>query len=205
MATTPVYGFRYPAPSDPIKVSPQTNDADLALDVEGQMVTNDGFARASYKVVNAGAGWELVTNSATLVSSAYITFTLAASQTFEIDANLVMQATTTTGNIKTAWIATGTVAAAITSGNERMVQGPPDSGTSVPDSTLMQSRAFALAAAPLYTMNTANSNYYAHERLLVIGGVSGGTLTLQFAQNSAVAGNSAKIMNGSYATARRLA
>lgn len=201
MATTPVYGLRYPAPSDPVKISPQTNDADLALDVEAQMVANDSFGKPIFAVCAAD---QLVTNSTTLVSSVYLTFTLAAGRTYEIDANLVMQATTTTGNIKTAWAVTGTVAAAITSGNERMVQGPPDTGTSLPDSTLVQTRAFALAAAPLYTMNTANSNYYAHERLLVVGGASGGTLTLQFAQNTGVAANSAKLMANSYATARRV-
>lgn len=150
------------------------------------------------------ASTQSVTNSTTLVSDVDIIFTLAAGVVYEIDANLVMQASTTTGNIKTAWVATGTVAAAITSGNERMVQGPPDTGTSVPDSTLMQTRAFAFNAAPLYTMNTANSNYYAHERLLMTGGASGGTLTLQFAQNTAVAANSAKLMSGTYAVLRVL-
>lgn len=202
MSTTPVYGFRYPGPSDPIQVSPETNDADLAFDVEAQMVKNALFGTPIYKVV---ASTESVTNSTTLTASAFIVFTLAASTTYHIDANLVMQATTTTGNIKVDWAVTGTVAAAVTSGNERMVVGPPDTGTSVPDSTLVQTRAFALNAAPLYTMNTANSNYYAKETLLVIGGASGGTLTLRFAQNTGVAANSAKLMGGTFAVARRVA
>lgn len=201
MATTPVYGFRYPAPSDPVKISPQTNDADLATDVETKFIASDTFAPI-YKAV---AITESVTNSTTLTASAYIVFTLAASTVYEVDANLVVQATTTTGNIKMDWAVTSTVAAAITSGNERMVIGPPDTGTSVPDSTLVQIRAFALNAAPLYTLNTANSNYHVREKLLVTGGASGGTLTLRFAQNTGVAANSAKLMSGSFAVARRVA
>lgn len=201
MATTPVYGFRYPAPSDPVKISPQTNDADLATDVETKFIASDTFAPI-YKAV---AITELVTNSTTLTASAYIVFALAASTVYEVDANLVVQATTTTGNIKMDWAVTSTVAAAITSGNERMVIGPPDTGTSVPDSTLVQIRAFALNAAPLYTLNTANSNYHVREKLLVTGGASGGTLTLRFAQNTGVAANSAKLMSGSFAVARRVA
>lgn len=201
MATTPVYGFRYPAPSDPVKISPQTNDADLATDVETKFIASDTFAPI-YKAV---AITESVTNSTTLTASAYIVFALAASTVYEVDANLVVQATTTTGNIKMDWAVTSTVAAAITSGNERMVIGPPDTGTSVPDSTLVQIRAFALNAAPLYTLNTANSNYHVREKLLVTGGASGGTLTLRFAQNTGVAANSAKLMSGSFAVARRVA
>lgn len=201
MATTPVYGFRYPAPSDPVKISPQTNDADLATDVETKFIASDTFAPI-YKAV---AITESVTNSTTLTASAYIVFTLAASTVYEVDANLVVQATTTTGNIKMDWAVTSTVAAGITSGNERMVIGPPDTGTSVPDSTLVQIRAFALNAAPLYTLNTANSNYHVREKLLVTGGASGGTLTLRFAQNTGVAANSAKLMSGSFAVARRVA
>lgn len=201
MATTPVYSFRYPAPSDPVKISPQTNDADLALDVEGQMVLNDSFGKPIYAVCAAD---QLVTNSVTLVSSIYITFALAANRIYEIDANLVCQATASTGNIRLAWIATGTLAAGIASGAERMVMGSPDTATAAPDSMLMQSRAFVMTTNNLNTMSTANTNYYVRERLLITGGVSGGQLTLQFAQFTGVAANSAKLMAGSYATARRV-
>lgn len=201
MAATSNYAFPYPAPSDPVQITPNTNDGALAIAIDTQLAATDSYGPV-YKVCTGDQG---VLNSTTLLSSTYITFTFVANRIYEIDANLVMQSTAATGNIKTAWLVTGTVAAAVTSGNERMVQGPPDSGTSLPDSTLMQTRAFALAATPLYTMNTANSNYYAHERLLLTTGVSGGTITLQFAQNSNVAANSAKIMAGSYAAARRLA
>lgn len=144
---------------------------------------------------------QAVTNSNARVPSTYITFTLLPQQTYEIDANIVAQVTVNSCHLSLAWAVTGTVAAP-TSGAERMVIGSPDTATAAPDSMLVQVRAFALTTGNLNTMTTINSNYYVRERLLLNGGASGGTVTLQFAQFTAVAAQSAKLMAGTYATAR---
>jgi hypothetical protein len=150
------------------------------------------------------ASTQSVTNSVTLVNDNDIVFTLLANTRYMVEANLVAQSSATTGNLRLAWAVTGTVAA-VASGQERMVQGSPDTATAAPDSMLVQSRAFSLGTNNLNTMSTASTNYYVREVLLLDGGASGGTIQLQFAQFTAVASNAVRLMAGSFAVCRAVA
>lgn len=150
------------------------------------------------------ASTQSVTNSATLVDDNDIQFSLLANQYYEIDLWCLSQVTTTTCSLRLAWRSTGTVAAVV-SGAERMVFGSADSGTVPPDAMAIQMRAFSLTTNNLNLMTTANTTYLVRERLLLSGGVSGGLVVLQFAQYSAVSGQSTKLMAGTYATCRAVA
>lgn len=145
-----------------------------------------------------------VTNSATLVNDNDIVFTFVANQTVHVQAHLVAQASSAAPGLRLAWAVTGTVGAVVSAAG-RMVMGSPDSGTPAPDAMSVQMRAFALATNNANLMNTANSNYYLQENLLISTGASGGTLQLQFAQFTATAAQSTSLMAGTFAIARYVA
>lgn len=145
-----------------------------------------------------------VTNSATLVNDTDLVFTLLPNQTYEVDlwGDYAGNGTTNTG-LRAAWAVTGTVAM-----TSRFCQGPGDAaGAALPDSVLMQSRPMAaINTNNLYTSGiVAGAGFVFHEKLIVTGGVSGGTLQFQFAQFTATAAQTMTMLATSYAVARMVA
>lgn len=145
-----------------------------------------------------------VTNSATLVNDTDLVFTLLPNQTYEVDLwGEYAGSGTTNAGLRAAWTSTGTVGFV-----SRFCQGPGDAaGAAVPDSVLMQTRPMgALTTNNLYTSGiVAAATFVFHEKLIVTGGVSGGTLQFQFAQFTATAGQSMTMGGTSYAVARMVA
>lgn len=169
----------------------------------GQVLTaNELNLLAPQYVVKASD--QLVTNSTTLVNDNDIVFTLQANQIYFIEAHLVSQNTTTTGNLRLAWTASGTVAG-VNATRPRMVYGSADSGTQPPDAMAIQMRSFAINTNNLNVISSAALDYLIREDLLLTGGTGGGTIQLQFAQFAAVASQSIKLMAGSFAICRCVA
>lgn len=139
-----------------------------------------------------------VTNSATLVNDSDIIFTLVANQTYHIAFHLLFSATTKVPNGKYNLSLTGTVASV---GSATHVVAPTS--------------PMPAGGAALYTIESGASNgaNFGVDTAPVCvkldgiftGGGSGGTITLQFAQQTATAATSTTILAGSFAIARMVA
>lgn len=131
---------------------------------------------------------QVVTNSIALVNDNDIVMTLLANQTVQVDLNLQYTGSSTTAmGLRLAWATTGTLTLLA-----RFVMGPSDLATVNPPDALTSVQMRPLAAFNtnnLYGTGTAANTYYCRENLTLTTGVSGGVLTLQFAQFTLNAGS----------------
>lgn len=208
MATTPVYAFRYPAPSDVVKISPETNDADLALDVEAKIVLMDAYAPI-YHVLTGDVVWTNSTAPSTAGNTsgtlADLSLTLAANTVYQVELHIGATSSATGHGVALAYAVTGTV---VLSAGLRHGNGPSTAGTTQSTSTSMHAYLYNALGAVNYGTDTAAIGSGVSgivEYLTVTGGASGGTLQLQAAQATGGAATTTTIKAGSWIVARKVA
>lgn len=143
---------------------------------------------------------QTVTASTTPVNDADIVFTLLPNISYRV--SLVLSPTaTTTGSLRTVWAVTGTV-----TGTNRSCTGP-GVNTTDPQATGAASTTSGVTRASKHGLTTTQVTYgilagttsAVTEDVVVSGGASGGTLTLQWAQNTAAGATTLEGTN-TYAT-----
>lgn len=146
---------------------------------------------------------QTVTSSVTVVNATSMVLTLLANRTYIVRANLGFTGAAA-GDARTVWAVTSTVAAI--TGNTRLCIGPSinttdATGTAAAATTVgvVRTSRTTIATEVTYgTDGTAESAVY--EEFTVVGGASGGTLQLKFAQGtSSVTATALKA--GSYVSA----
>lgn len=141
---------------------------------------------------------QVVTNSVTLVNDADLVFTLLPNQTYAIDWDLLASSSAGVHGIDIGYAVSGTVAIVARSG-----MGPAV-GT-VAGSTGGNMRAFAFASLLAGGYGTDTSGVAIREHTIWAAGVSGGTVTLKFAQDTLGAATTTTLLAGSNAIARIVA
>lgn len=152
---------------------------------------------------------ETVTNSAVLQNDDELLVVLAANKVYKITLNLVFGCSVNTADIQIAWNATGT----LTHSGSRTCRGPSvattDQGATaaaaVTVGVLRSSGGHALSTAVSYGSNGTQNTSAVEEALVISGGASGGTLTLQWAQNAAALATTTTVVAGSYLIAEVIA
>lgn len=145
---------------------------------------------------------QTVTATTTLVNDNDITFTLSPFQTYEIQLNMgVSQVHGTTGEgVRTAWAVTGTPTVVARFGGGPLEVTNAAGNTNNTAVKIYQFNSFAAA-----TMGATDAGAWVQERVVVSSGLSGGTITLQFAQSVAQAATSVTMLSGTYAVCRAVA
>ena len=125
------------------------------------------------------AATESVTSSTTLQNDDDFVVTLAANQIYKISLHVVATGAAA-GDIKIAWAVTSTV----TAKTNRHSDGPGTSTTDSGNSAAQRaSGAHGLTTSVTYGTDGTNGSKIV-EDFLIDGGASGGTLTMQWAQNT---------------------
>lgn len=138
---------------------------------------------------------QTVTNSATLVSSTYMTLTTIANTNYHIRLRVFWNTTNATADFKYRVRHTGT-----TTRVRRLRTYTVASGTSATYPTA----SFDLAAQQMFDSTdqtltaTVAGNGIVYEDIIVQVGASGGTLDFQFAQNTQTSAQSVTVYEGSY-------
>lgn len=142
------------------------------------------------------AATQSVVNSATLVNDADLTITLSANKTYRVDFFPAVTASSAAADVKFAWAVTGGVAGLGT----RSCMGPQIGTTDVTNGAVRMSR-HNLTTAIGYGHDGTNTPAI-FESFLVETTTSGtsGTLTCQWAQNTASGGVTTSLSTSSYFT-----
>jgi hypothetical protein len=148
--------------------------------------------REELSVVKASA--QTVNNSATLVSDTALTLALAANATYHVSAVVIFSGPTA-ADWKSQWSAPSG------SAGTRFAHGPALSVSSV-RSTTINFASVSIGSSLSYGTD-ATENSMVHEQLWMTTSGTSGSLTLQWAQNSATVG-STRVEAGSYMTAYRV-
>lgn len=176
--------------------------------VAGNVLTAAGLNNLSPVYVLKQAA-ETVTNSAVLQNDDELLVVLAASKVYKITLNLVFGTSVNTSDIKLAWTISGTLSHV----GSRTCRGPSisttDQGASaaaaITVGVLRSSGGHGLGTAVSYGNDGAANTSAVEEAFVISGGASGGTLTLQWAQNTAAAATTATVVAGSYLIAEVIA
>ena len=160
----------------------------------GQLITSNQMNLLA-PVYTVKSTPQSVTDSATLVNDNDLVFTVVANQAVQISYRLGVTAGSTAPGIKTAYLLTGTVAV-----QARHGLGPASGTVTASTSTAMHAFMFNSTAAANYAADTGVATVW--EDVVFTTGASGGTITLQWAQNTATVGVSTTLNAGSYAILR---
>jgi hypothetical protein len=172
------------------------------LSIGGALTVGNGVtisAGKGYKTFVRKSASESLASNTTLQNDDHITFTLAASATYELRAYLSVSGSAG-GDFKTAWVFTG----AASGGNHtaRSTLGPT-TGTTDASNTSVRNGRNTWIASVAYGLDGSSSSHIEEKGLLVTTPGSG-TITLQWAQNTSVA-TSTVVGTSSYAILERLA
>lgn len=163
------------------------NEANFAA-IPQASVTGLTAALALYTPVFSLKGSDQsVTSSVTVTNDTALVVALAANRTYEI--TLVLGATgAVAGDIRTTWAVTGTAAAS----GPRLCNGPDVAETTV---GYVSGRRATIASEIVYGTYPTEAGIL--EKFIAVGGVSGGTLTLRWAQGTSSV-TSTVVKAGSY-------
>lgn len=145
---------------------------------------------------------QTITNSTTLTNhNTFASIAVAAGTIWEVYVAYDLGATNLTGHFKSQWVVTGTVTV-----GRRIIRAAATGSTVASDWTSVNSSRDNAAGTVAFGVDDASTvRTSAEERVIFSGGASGGTYTLQWAQNAAGGvGQSTTMYAGSYLIARRL-
>lgn len=142
---------------------------------------------------------QTVTNSTTLVPDNDLVFTLAPFQTYQLEINLEATSSAVNHGILVGYATTGTVTLVGRQGLGPVFQAAAGASTS----TLMHSFGFNSTSAAAYGTDTGTSQVW--EKLILTGGLSGGTVVVQWAQNTSGAATTTSLFAGSHGVLRCVA
>lgn len=145
------------------------------------------------------------TNTTTPASATDLSFTLLANTTYVLELHAGATSSATGHGLALAYTTTGTVA--LGSGL-RLGNGPSTSGTTQSTSTSMHAYLYNALGAVTYGTDTAAISSGVSgitEYLTLVGGLSGGTITLQGAQATAGAATTTTLKAGTWAILRAVA
>lgn len=171
--TTPVNAWPYPEGTDAPNGAAQMQA--LALAVEATMTAVKAYW-APTKVQKAAP--ESVTSSVVIQADDHLTLTIPANR----DYHVVMRLSATgaaAGDLRTAWATTGTA----TFATARSCIGLGTGSTDATNSGAQRATVSGFATEVTYGTDGSNSSAIMEE-FVVSGGVSGGTITLQWAQGT---------------------
>lgn len=152
---------------------------------------------------------ETVTNSAALQNDDELLVALSAGKTYLIKVSLIVGTSVATSDFKCAYTTSGTLSHV----GSRSCHGPSisttDQGASAAAATTVgvvrHSGGHGLGTAVSYGNDGAANTSAIDEEFVISGGASGGTLTLQWAQNTAAGATTASVIAGSYMIAQVIA
>lgn len=134
---------------------------------------------------------ETLTSNTTLQDDNDLSIAIAAGQIVRVELLLAVSGPASPGDVKVAWSAGGT----LTSPTGRHCIGPDTSITSIASTTVRASATHGLTTAVTYGTDGSGPSAI-REDFIIDGGASGGTLTLQWAQNAS--GTTTTVQANSY-------